>query len=55
MIKRLYPFQREGVEYALKHHYSINACEMGLGKTVQAIALMKAVNNATPRVGVIEA
>jgi SWI/SNF-related matrix-associated actin-dependent regulator 1 of chromatin subfamily A len=38
MTLRLYPFQREGVEYALKHHYSINACEMGLGKTVQAIA-----------------
>jgi SWI/SNF-related matrix-associated actin-dependent regulator 1 of chromatin subfamily A len=28
------------VEYALSHHYSINACEMGLGKTVQAIAVL---------------
>jgi SWI/SNF-related matrix-associated actin-dependent regulator 1 of chromatin subfamily A len=43
MIEKLYPFQREGVEYALSHHYSINACEMGLGKTVQALALDQAI------------
>ena len=40
IIERLYPFQKDGVEYALSHHYSINACEMGLGKTIQAIAVM---------------
>lgn len=36
----LYPFQRDGVEYALAHHYTINACEMGLGKSAMAIAVM---------------
>ena len=40
---KLYPFQQEGVAYALAHKYSINACEMGLGKTAQAIAVAESV------------
>ena len=34
----LYPYQREGVRFALKAGKAIIADEMGLGKTVQAIA-----------------
>jgi len=37
----LYPYQEEAVRYHLAHHYSINACEMGLGKTRIAIATAK--------------
>jgi SWI/SNF-related matrix-associated actin-dependent regulator of chromatin subfamily A-like protein 1 len=33
----LYPFQLEAVEFGLKHHYHINASEMGLGKSLMAI------------------
>lgn len=40
----LYPFQRRAVEFHLSHHYSINGCKMGLGKTIQAIATMAHVN-----------
>ncbi|HHN47673.1 MAG TPA: DEAD/DEAH box helicase, partial [Bacteroidales bacterium] len=39
MIKaELYPYQKEGVEFALFRKNSIIADEMGLGKTIQAIA-----------------
>ena len=41
MLEELYPFQREGVKFALSHHYTINACEMGLGKTAQALAALE--------------
>ncbi|MCD8387031.1 MAG: DEAD/DEAH box helicase [Bacteroidales bacterium] len=33
----LYPYQKEGIRFALRHGRSIIADEMGLGKTVQAI------------------
>jgi len=32
-------FQEEGVRYLLKHHYAILGDKMGLGKTIQAIAV----------------
>ncbi len=41
--RKLYEFQRLGMVYALNHHYSINGCKMGLGKTIQAIALIMRV------------
>lgn len=41
--RALYPFQKKGMEYALKHHYSMNGCKMGLGKTIQAISLIMRV------------
>tara|TARA_R110000751_G_scaffold82106_2_gene165324 strand:+ start:1001 stop:2224 length:1224 start_codon:yes stop_codon:yes gene_type:complete len=41
MIDCLYPFQKAGVKYALEHNYTINGCEMGLGKTIQALAVME--------------
>lgn len=34
----LYPFQEQAVAFHLAHHYSINASEMGLGKTMMALA-----------------
>ena len=38
MVSRLFPFQREGVAFALRHDGRVLiADEMGLGKTVQAI------------------
>lgn len=44
LINILYPFQKRAVEYHLKHHYSINGCKMGLGKTIQAIATIAHVD-----------
>jgi SWI/SNF-related matrix-associated actin-dependent regulator 1 of chromatin subfamily A len=44
---KLYDFQKEGVEFALAHNYTINGCEMGLGKTVQAIEVMKKLKTKT--------
>jgi len=35
----LYDFQTEGVEFGIKTKYSINACEQGLGKTIQALTI----------------
>lgn len=35
---RLFPYQQEGVRFALFRKYAIIADEMGLGKTIQAIA-----------------
>ena len=40
----LYPFQKDGVKFHLKSRYSINACEMGLGKTIQAIKTIEAAD-----------
>ena len=41
-----YPFQTEGVDFLLKHNYCILGDEMGLGKSLQAIALMAAFPEA---------
>lgn len=37
----LYPFQRVGVAWLLRHHRAILADDMGLGKTVQVIAAIR--------------
>jgi SNF2 family DNA or RNA helicase len=37
----LKPYQKEGIKYALTHHYSIIGDGMGLGKTLQAIEVIK--------------
>lgn len=34
-----YDYQKEGIEFAMKHRYTIIADEMGLGKSLQAIAV----------------
>lgn len=40
--KKVYPFQKEGIEFALgKHCRILIADEMGVGKTIQAIGLCK--------------
>ena len=39
-MNNLYPFQREGIKFAVKHKRCLIADEMGLGKTVQAIGLI---------------
>lgn len=41
---KLMPFQRAGVEYAVKAKRLFIADEMGLGKTVQALATVQALN-----------
>ena len=41
----LYPFQVEGVDYILKSKYCILAFDMGLGKTIQAIAAANATKS----------
>lgn len=38
----LFPFQRAGVAYALEHRRIFNASEVGLGKTLQALASLEA-------------
>lgn len=43
----LFPYQVEGLDFALKHHYSICADQMGLGKTLQAIALAEYTKSKT--------
>jgi len=35
-----YGYQKDGVDFILRHHYGIIGDEMGLGKSLQAIALM---------------
>lgn len=37
----LYDFQKEGVEFLMKHHYALLADEMGLGKTIQALEVVR--------------
>ncbi len=39
---KLYPFQKQAVEFHLKHHYSLNASDMGTGKSLMALATAKA-------------
>lgn len=38
---RLYPFQRRGVAFLLRHQRAVLADDMGLGKTVQVIAALR--------------
>ena len=38
---KLKDFQVEGVDFLMKHHYSILGDEMGLGKTIQALEIAK--------------
>jgi SWI/SNF-related matrix-associated actin-dependent regulator 1 of chromatin subfamily A len=38
---KLYPFQRQAVEFHLKARYSINASEMGVGKSIIALDSMQ--------------
>lgn len=45
--QKLFPFQREGVQYLLDHPHCICGDKPGLGKTAQAIAAVVA-NNAFP-------
>jgi len=37
----LYPFQEEGVQFLLEHHYALLGDGMGLGKSLQAIEVIK--------------
>ena len=40
MLKSLYPFQKEGIEFGIRKHGRILlADEMGVGKTIQAIGI----------------
>ena len=41
VVDDLYPFQRVGATWLLRHHRAILADDMGLGKTVQAIAALR--------------
>ena len=41
VVDDLYPFQRVGVAWLLRHDQAILADDMGLGKTVQAIAALR--------------
>jgi len=41
-MRKLYPFQETCVDFHLRTPYSINACEMGLGKSVMAMRTAKA-------------
>ncbi len=38
---KLYPYQEEAVMFHVKHHYSLNGCEQGLGKTLIALTTAK--------------
>ena len=44
-LKKLYPFQREGVEWLRRQSGGILADDMGLGKTVQVVAAMRLLFN----------
>ena len=44
-MHRLYPFQREGVQWLLKQTSAILADDMGLGKTVQVISAIRLLFN----------
>lgn len=43
MLIKPYPFQERGIDFHLKHHYSLNLCEMGLGKTVMSLGAAEKV------------
>lgn len=40
-MTQLHPYQEQCVKYHLEHHYSIDGCEMGLGKTRIALEAAK--------------
>jgi SWI/SNF-related matrix-associated actin-dependent regulator 1 of chromatin subfamily A len=44
--QRLYPFQRENVEYFLSHRRALIADEMGLGKTLSALTCLEALSTS---------
>lgn len=49
IIQNLYPFQKEGVAFALNHHgRALIGDEMGVGKTVQGIAIASAYQDEWP-------
>jgi superfamily II DNA or RNA helicase len=49
IIEKLYPFQKEGVAFALNHHgRALIGDEMGVGKTVQGIAIAAAYQEEWP-------
>lgn len=43
MLTKLFPFQERAVDFHLKHHYSLNLLEMGMGKTLIALSLAEEV------------
>lgn len=47
LVGELLPYQRAGIAYALNARRCFIADDMGLGKTIQAIATVKAAQNAT--------
>ena len=42
-MRKLYPFQEDAVMFHMKHHYSLNCSEMGLGKSLIALETAKRV------------
>lgn len=38
---KLFPYQEEGVAFMLQHRRCLNACEMGLGKTLMTLEVMR--------------
>ena len=44
LTKTLFPFQKDGVEWLVEHPRGVLADECGLGKTLQALALIEATN-----------
>lgn len=47
MKTKLFKYQEDAVEFHLRHHYSLNLCEMGLGKTLMALATAERVGGKT--------
>jgi len=50
-IKKLYPFQRAGVQYIIDNKYCLLADDMGVGKTIQVLAALKKI--AAPTVLIV--
>jgi SNF2 family DNA or RNA helicase len=48
---KLYPYQRQAVDYHKAHHYSLNGSEMGLGKTIMSLTTAKETGNKALVVG----